>query len=156
MSFVASLFASTLTAIAKSPDGSPGTLSKAVRSVIRHPIKVIASFFFAPFLAIKVACTAKNPIRRVIAIIGILLGTLLAWAAGTFLGTVVGAIFMYSNFGFLMGLGFLVGTALSFVLSVTFMILTFNASTWIFLHMSSDEVIAYLNSLSNDAKGPDS
>jgi hypothetical protein len=154
LNYIASLFASALTAVAKKPDGSTN-FRAAFRSIVRHPIKVIASFFFAPFLAIQVARTAKNPVRRAIAIAGMLLGTLLAWIAGTFLGSVIGAIFMASNFGPLVGLGFLFGTTFSFVFSVTFMILTFNATTWLFLHMSSDEVIAYLNSLSKDhTKGP--
>jgi hypothetical protein len=59
-----------------------------------------------------------------------------------------GAALVFSAFGPLMAIGFLIGTTLSITLSVAFSILVLNATSWFFLHMSSEDVIAYLNSIS--------
>ena len=110
---------------------------------------MIAAFVLAPFLAFRVAALAKNPVRRLIAGVGFILSILAAWLAGTFLGTVAGALLIAAKVGMLWGLAFIVGTTLSVVLSVSFSILVMNAVAFFFLHMSSEEVVAYLRSLSD-------
>jgi hypothetical protein len=147
MSLTSTLFASALDALIKRPTGS-GSLATVAKSVLRYPIKAVAAFVVAPFLAFRVARAARNPARRAIAGIGLFVAVLLAWLAGTFLGTAVGALLVMSHIGLFWGIGFLIGTTLSVALSVVFSILVLNATSWLFLHMSSEEVVAYLNSIS--------
>jgi hypothetical protein len=146
--WAASLFATGMDAITKNQSNGQGALAGVMSSVIRYPIKALAAFVVAPFLAFRVARFAKNPIRRGIAAVGLFLAVLLAWAAGTFLGTIAGALLVFSNFGPIVALGFVLGTTLSVTLSVTFSILVLNATSWFFLQLSSDDVIAHLKSIS--------
>lgn len=118
---------STLTIFEKAITALNNDLSKekskvgiVFKNIIGHPVKVFASFIAAPFLVIKIACVVKNPIRRAIAIIGLLLSIVFAYLSATFLGSVVGAVFVASNIGILMGIGFFFGTTLSVFLSVDF------------------------------------
>jgi hypothetical protein len=120
-------------------------IAKAIWS---YPIKIIASFFAAPFLIFRIAKIAKNPMRRWIAIIGLLLSLLASYAAATFLGTLVGAALIATNISVLAGIGFLFGTTLSIYLSVIFSIITFNTVSFFFLKASSEEVVAYLKEVS--------
>lgn len=147
--WTASLFATGLEAINKNHKSGQSALATTLSSIIRHPIKIIAAFLLAPFLAFRVARAAKNPLRRVIASVGLVLAVLLAWATGTFLGTITGALLVYSAFGPLMAFGFILGTTLSITLSVAFSILVLNSASWFFLHMSSEDVIEYLKSISD-------
>ncbi|UCV07203.1 hypothetical protein [Dechloromonas denitrificans] len=147
-SWAAGLIANGLEAITSSKDKNGGALFATLSSVLRYPIKAIAAFILAPFLAFRIAALAKNPIRRLIAGTGLVLAIFLAWAAGTFLGTMIGALFVGSKFGFVVGAGFLLGTAVSVTLSVAFSILVLNTTAWAFLHLSSEEVISYLKSIS--------
>ena len=91
MSWASTLFAAAIEALAKRPPGS-GSLSTVARSIARYPIKAIAAFVVAPFLAFRVARAAKNPVRRLIAGVGLFLALLFAWLAGTFLGTAAGSV----------------------------------------------------------------
>lgn len=135
-------------AIQSSSEKGSGALSTTISTVVRYPIKALAAFFVAPLLAFRIARIAKNPLRRAVATIGMLIAVLLAWLAGTFLGSLAGAALISSKFGFLVALGFLVGTTLSVVLSVTFSILVLNATCLFFVHASKQEVIDYLVAIS--------
>lgn len=146
--WTASIFATGIEALRKNQSTGRSSLIATLSSVARYPLKAIAAFITAPFLAYRVARSAKNPFRRMIASVGLVLAVLLALGAGTFLGTVAGGILIYSAFGPLIALGFILGTALSVILSVTFSIFVLNATSWLFLHMSSEDVIEYLKTLS--------
>lgn len=146
--WTASLFATGMEAIKKSRDKGQGALASVTASIMRYPIKVIAAFLVAPFLVFRVARVARNPFRRSIAAVGLLVAVLFAYAAGTFLGTLAGAALVLSKFGLLIALGFLLGTSLSVTLSVAFSILVLNATSWLFLHLSSEDVISYLKTVS--------
>lgn len=102
----------------------------------------------APFLVFRVAQTAKNPVRRVIASVGLFLSIVAAWLAGTLLGTAAAALLIIAKIGLIWGIAFFIGTILSVIFSVVFSILAFNATSWLFLHMSSEEVVEYLRSIS--------
>ena len=108
----------------------------------------MASFIAAPFLVFRIARIAKNPMRRWMAIIGLLLSTLVSYAAATFLGTLVGAAFIATNISVLAGIGFIFGTTLSVYFSVIFSIISFNAVSFFFLKASSEEVVEYLKEVS--------
>lgn len=148
MSLTANIFATAIDALSKKPDGS-GSLITVIRSLVRYPVKTVAAFLCAPILAFRVARVAKNPIRRLIASTGLFISFILAWFAGTFIGTATGAALISTKFGVLVGLGFFIGTSFSITLSVAFSIVVLNASSWFFLQMSSEEVVAYLKSISD-------
>lgn len=143
MSLGSTLLASALEALSSRSPGT-GALRSTIGSVLRFPIQAVAVFVTAPFLAIRVATIAKNPWRRAIATTGLLISVLLAWLAGTFLGTLVGALFIASDVGVLVGLGFLFGSLMSVVLSVAFCLLVFDATSWLFLQMSAEDVVEAL------------
>ena len=145
--WTASLFSSALSALARR-GSQGGGLGTVLISIGRYPIKVVAAFFVAPFLAFRVARVAKNPIRRFVAGIGLFIALVLAWVAGTGLGTAAAALLIASKVGALWALAFFVGTFLSVMLSVAFSILVFNAVSFFFLHASSQDVIDYLRTLS--------
>lgn len=148
MSIFSTLFSAAITAIPKDAANGVSTLGSITRSVTRYPIKAFATFFMAPILIVRVARVTKNPIRRLIASIGLFLAVLLSYISGTFLGSVVGALFVASHVGWLVGLGFLVGSTLSVFLSLIFSIFVLNATSWIFLQMSAEDVVEHLNSVS--------
>lgn len=148
MSLSADLFATAIEAVTRRPEGKGTPFTVAVHSILRYPVKLIAAFLTAPLLAFRVATIARDPLRRVIAGLGLFFAMLAAWAAGTFLGSVAGALLIYSFFGLWWGIGFLVGTSLSIVLSVAFSVLVLNATAWLFLQISSEEVVEYLRRVS--------
>lgn len=146
--WTAGLIASGMEAIKKSGEKGQNAFASVTASIMRYPIKVIAAFLVAPFLVVRIAWGAQNTSRRWVATVGLLVAVLLAYAAATLLGTLAGTAFMLSKFGLLMALGFLLGTSLSFVLSVAFSILVLNSTSWLFLHLSSEDVISYLKKIS--------
>lgn len=147
MSTFATLLQAVFGAVQKEV-GNGSSLSTTIKSVVRYPIKTIATFFTAPILILRLALTVKNPIRRLIAVVGLFISILLAYLAGTFLGSLVGALFMLTHFGPIIAAGFFFGTALSVMLSVAFMLFIFNATSWFFLHMSAEDVVEHLLDIS--------
>lgn len=143
---------SSLGAIIKDVANEKSNLAQIFQKVAAHPIKMVAAFFTAPFLIIRVAFKVKNPIRRVIAVTGLALSIFLAYGAGTYLGKTAGAFFIMFNVGFLTGLGFLFGSILSVFLSVSFSIFVLNSVSLLFLKMSTQEVVDYLNKISTDSE----
>lgn len=141
------MFVRGLGAIADDAASGKSKIGIIFKKIASHPIKVLASFLVAPILLIKVAMFVKNPIRRVVACIGLLLSLFIAYAAAHFLGSFVGSIFVATHVGLIAGLGFLIGTTLSVYLSVIFSIAMFNAVSFVFLKISSDEVLDYLNEI---------
>lgn len=145
--WAASLFANATEALAKRPRGG-SSMAAVTKSILRYPIKMLAAFLMAPFLALRVASLAKSPLRRLVAGIGLFIAVLAAWLAGTFLGTFAGALLVTSNLGFMWGIAFLFGATTSVTLSVAFSVLVLNATAWLFLQLSSEEVLDYLRSIS--------
>lgn len=74
----------------------------------------------------------------------------LAWVAGTFLRTIVGAFFVATYVGVLAGIGFILGASISVFLSATCIIFILNATSWLFLKMSSEDVLEHLRTISSD------
>lgn len=146
--FVSSLAATVLEALRGSGGAGKGSIVTAARTVVRYPVKLVAAFFTAPLLALRVARGAKNPVRRCIAGAGLFVAMLGAWLAGSALGTLTAALFIISKFSLFWGIAFLIGTTASVVLSVTLSFLVLNATCLLFLHMSKEEVIEYLRTLS--------
>ena len=126
-----------------------GRTGKILNDLIRHPIKVVASFIFAPFLIIKIAMKVNNPIRRFLAILGLLVSFICSYIAGTAIGTFAGAVFVATHIGFLTAAGFILGTTISVIMSVLFSIVVFNSVSFLFLKMNNEEVINYLDEISS-------
>ena len=137
-----------LTAITKDAAREKSKIYAIFKRIARYSFKILAAYIAAPILVFKIACTVTNPIRRIIAIIGLLLSLTLSYLAATFLGTLVGAAFIASTIGILFGIGFLLGTTVSIYLSVILTIIVFNTVCWFFLNMSSQEVVDHLHELS--------
>ena len=144
----ANIWEQGLTAIAKDASKEKSKIYAIFKRIARYPFKILAAYIAAPVLVFKIACTVTNPIRRIIAIIGLLLALILSYSAATFLGTLVGAAFIASTIGILFGVGFLLGGTVSIYLSVIFAIIVLNTVCWFFLNMSSQEVADYLHALS--------
>lgn len=144
----ASFAAMALRAALKQKSSGGSAFRTVATSVLRTPVKAVAAFICAPFLALRVALAAKNPVRRAIAGAGLFIAVMAAWFAGTFLGTLAGAALVAAKLGLFWGFAFLISTSISVVLSVTFSLLVLNATALFFLHMSSEEVVQYLQALS--------
>ncbi len=147
MNTTASLFITALSALSNRSRGESEFFT-TLKAVVRSPFKVIAAFLAAPFLIIRVAHAAKNPIRRWIARIGLIAAAALAWTSGTLIGTFTGSLFIAAKFGLGLGLAFFVGTSLSAFLSVIFSILVLHATSALFLNLSSEEIVNYLMTIS--------
>ena len=135
-------------AISNDVSSENSKLTHIVKKVASHPFKILATFFAAPILIIKVALSVKNPTRRFIAVIGLILAILLAYGAGTVIGSLSGAWLIATQVGVFMAAGFLIGSMLSVFLSLVFCIFVFNSVSFVFLKMSSQEVVDYLDSIS--------
>ncbi|MFC0709970.1 hypothetical protein [Azorhizophilus paspali] len=136
-------------ALARNAANEKGRLGEVFHRIASHPVKVLASFIMAPVLIVRIAFLVKDPRRRLVAIVGLLLSVLLSYGAATFLGTLVGAAFVASHIGLLAGIGFLFGTTLSVYLSVVFSIVVFHAVSFVFLKIGSQEVLDYLRDISS-------
>lgn len=142
--WIASLFASALGALAQSKADGRIPLIAVLRSVVRTPLKAIGAFVFAPFLVLRIVAMARDPRRKWIAAIGLFLAAVLSLGAGTFLGSLTGALLIGEFFGMGKAAVFLIGTSFSVVLTVTFQVLVLNATCFLFLGLSSEEVVEYL------------
>jgi hypothetical protein len=142
------LLARGLAAIAADATSGKSKINIIFKKIASHPVKVLASFLAAPFLVFKIAMIVKNPIRRAIATIGLLSALVLSYVSATFLGSVIGALFIATHISVLAGIGFLFGTTVSVYLSVIFSIIVFNAVSFVFLKVSSQEIVDYLNEIS--------
>jgi len=122
------------------------TLFKEIAS---HPFKVIASVIMAPILIIKIALHVKNPIRRIIAVVGLLIAILFTYAAGTYLGSAAAFFFLGGTLGWFSAFGFLIGTLTSVYFTVIFTLILFNLISFVFLKINSEEVVDYLDGISD-------
>ncbi len=146
--WIATIFASALESIPKSNSKGHNSFSAVLLSVARAPIKAIAAFVFAPILVFRVAAIATDSKRKWIAATGLFLAAILSLAAGTFLGSVAGAFIVNTLFGPWIAVGFFIGTAFSILLTVTFQVIVLNATCFLFLGLSLQEVVDYLKNTS--------
>ena len=137
-----------LSVISANAASEKSKITEILKKIAAYPVRVVASFLAAPFLVFKIAMVVENPVRRVIAIIGLLVALLLSYAAGTTIGTMVGFALAWGSFGFLTGVAYLIGTTLSVYMSVVFAILVFNAVSFVFLKVNTQEVLDYLHKTS--------
>jgi hypothetical protein len=145
----ATLLSSVMTRLVASESQGRSRIRTASSLVVRAPLKALAVFFTAPFLAYRVARFAKSRTRRIIARVGLVLSVIVAWFAGTSVGIGITALLLMAHVGFLYGLAFWVGATFSFLFSVVFSLLALNATATLFLGLSSEEVLEHLNSLSS-------
>lgn len=146
--FYAQLLLSAISTIKSQANSEEFKIGEILKKIASHPIKVIASFITAPFLIIRVALQVKNKTRRILAIAGLLISILVSYICATFLGTFIGSLFVMSHIGFISGIGLLIGLTSSIYLSVLFSIISFNAVSFLFLKISTQEVAEYLEEIS--------
>jgi hypothetical protein len=137
-----------ISALASDATKERNKVAEILKAIASHPIKVLASFIAAPILIIKIALIVKSPIRRAIAIVGLLVSLLLSYLAASIFGSLAGAIFIASHVGILAGIGFFLGATIWVYLSVIFSILVFNSVSFLFLKVSSQDVVDYLQKIS--------
>lgn len=142
------IFSQGISSLNEKVSSERGNINTVFKRIAGHPVKIIASFLSAPILIAKIAWQAKNPTRRFVAFFGLLLSILLAYGAATLIGSLVGALFIASHVGILVGIGFFLGTGISIYLSVIFSILTLNSVAFLFLKLSSQDVLDYLSEIS--------
>lgn len=138
------IFSQGISSLNEKVSSERGNINTVFKRIAGHPVKIIASFLSAPILIAKIAWQAKNPTRRFVAFFGLLLSILLAYGAATLIGSLVGALFIASH----VGIGFFLGTGISIYLSVIFSILTLNSVAFLFLKLSSQDVLDYLSEIS--------
>ncbi len=138
------IFAKAMDSVSNDFKAENSRIKSMAKAIWGYPIKVIAMYFAAPFLIFNIARLTKNRIRRLIAIAGLSLSFLLSYAAATILGSFAGFLFIASKIGILAALGFLIGTTLSLYLSVIFSIIVFNSVSFLFLKLTSEEVVEHL------------
>lgn len=124
-------------------------VSRILKTLVRYPLKTIGLYIMAPFFLLRVIFKVPNKWRKFTAILGLIVSTAVSYAAGTFLGSVAGFIFVTNSVGIIYGLGFLFGTLLSTTLTILFCILTFNLVASVFLKISTSQIIGYLEEMSN-------
>ncbi len=76
--WTASLFATALEALLNRRKRGGGRLRPVIGSILQSPIKLVAAFVMAPFLALRLAFVAEDPVRRFIASIGFFVSVLAA------------------------------------------------------------------------------
>lgn len=153
MNWAASLFASVIEALSRRSGGQRSSLATVGRSILRYPLKTIAAFLMAPILAFGVACVANDPIRRVIAGVGLVLAVVVAWVVlvwtGKLLVQFLGILGIVGWLGPWDAIVFLLfGSIVVVPVGIVLAAVALNATAWFFLHMSSEEVVEYLRSLS--------
>lgn len=146
--WAAGVLANAMAALASTNERNGSRIGDLILAIVRYPAKTVAVFLLAHLLVFRIAALAKNPIRRTISGVGLFLAVLLAMCAGTYLGTALGALFTASQFGITTAIGFLIGTSFSVTLSIVFSVIVLNATSWIFLHISNEDVIEYLRNIS--------
>lgn len=119
-----------------------------IKAVHRYPLKILATFVMAPYLTWSVARRASDPARQRIAGIGLFISVLMSWLAHTLIGSLAGSLIVASHFGSFWGLSFLVGTKISLIIRVAFSLMVFNATAYLFFHLSSQEIVEHLREIS--------
>lgn len=135
--------------IEKSFNSENQNISNFFQKIISYPLKIIASFIFAPFLMLKVILFIKTPIRRIIAGGGFLIAILTTYTVSTWLGKAACFWFIKNTVGWFTAFGFLIGTTFSIMVTVIISVAIFNFICFIFLKMSNEEVIDYLKEISS-------
>lgn len=137
-------------AITKDLTSGQSKIKAIFKAIWSYPIKILVSFVAAPFLIFKIAKIEPNPVRRWIAIGGLMTSLVIAYFASTLLGTLTATWMIGTNISIAIGFGFLFGTMISVYFGVIFAIIIFNAVSFFFLKASSQEVLDYLNSLTKE------
>lgn len=126
-----------------------GKISLFFKKLFSYPITIIASFVFSPILMLRVILFSKSRAKKFIAIAGLLFAFLVSYTIVTGLGIYFWFGIFAKNFGILSGVGFLLGSSFSVVITVTICTIVFNFICFVFLKMNNDEVIQYLKDSSS-------
>ena len=136
----------------KDLENEAGKIKALFTSILRIPIKVIATFILSPIMLVIILINVRkndkiSMIRFYMIIIGFVIAIIVSYLAGTFLGGLAGAIFIASHIGYITAIGFIIGSSLSVFITVAFQIIIFNLTTTLFLKISQKETIKYLEEM---------
>lgn len=145
----ATLIAKVITSANNNKSSSHNNFSDISRKINSNPIKLFAAFFMAPVLLVKIVIKVKNPWRRFIAVTGISIGIIGAYIAGTLAGTAVMAFLVGIKIGLIYGAAFFIGAGVTVFVTVVCQIVVLNTICFIFLKMSTQEIVDYLDELSS-------
>ncbi len=120
------------------------------KRIITYPIKLIATFVFAPFLLIKTILNSNNSFfRKLIAIFGLILAAIGSYYLST-LGITVIALIVKEYLGFFSFLGYIAALMFTSWVGIFIQIGIFNFISTITLKISQQEVINYLDELADN------
>ena len=150
---VAEVIERGLTAITHSASSETNKLIAILKAIVSYPIKVCATFIFAPGLLLRIAWTGgkkHDAVRRMVAIVGLAMAILLTYVANLFIlgwaGTFLSTLFIVDMIGILTAIAFVFGLS---SLSVSFLILAFWSICFLFFKMTTQEVADYLREITS-------
>ncbi len=122
------------------------------KRLINYPVKLIATFIFAPIILVKVISHSDSSVmRKLIAIIGLVLAGLAVYSL-TFTITVGLGFVIKSQLGIFTATAYTVSIFVTAWLSLLIQVAIFNTISTVMLKITQSEVLEYLNDLT-DGKG---
>lgn len=119
------------------------------KKILTYPVRLIATFIFAPFLLIKTVLHSDSSIgRKFIAIFGLILAGLATYFLTTFVTISLAAI-IKANLGWFSLIGYGFGVFFTAWVSILIQIGIFNFISTLILKVSQQEVLQYLNELAD-------
>jgi len=126
--------------------------TSVTKKILIYPIRLIATFIFAPFLLIKTVLDSDSSIgRKFIAIFGLALAGLATYFLTTFVTISLAAI-IKANLGWFSLISYGFGVFFTAWVSILIQIGIFNFISTLILKINQQEVLQYLNKLA-DGKG---
>ena len=119
------------------------------KKVLTYPIRLIATFIFAPVLLIKTVLHSNSSIgRKFIAIFGLILAGLATYFLTTFV-TISLATIIKANLGWFSLFGYGFGVFFTAWVSILIQIGIFNFISTLILKINQKEVLQYINELAD-------
>ena len=122
--------------------------SNLLKKVMNYPIRLVATFIFAPFILIKVIFHSDSSImRKLIAVVGLICAGLAVYSL-TFAVTISLGLVIKSQLGIFSAIAYTISIFITTWLNILIQIAIFNTITAIMLKITQSEVIEYLDDLS--------
>jgi len=119
------------------------------KKLINYPIKLIATFIFAPIILIKVISHSDTSlIRKLMAMTGLVLAGLAVYSLSLTITIGLGFV-IKSQLGILSATAYTISVLLTTWLTILIQVAIFNTISTVMLKITQSEVIEYLNDLTN-------
>lgn len=150
----ARIISEAISLIAQQASKESISIRSIIKSILSHPIKMLATFILAPWIMFTIIRKTKNTRRKYISIFGLTLGLVIAYLTSAAFGTFTLALIAFTYIGTLSAIGVLIGTTFSIVFSVALTLLVFNTICLAFLKICNSEILNHLDSLIDDEPNP--